>query len=80
MSIIIAGGGMAGATLALALSALSGGRCAVTLVEALAPAPMRIPALTPAPLRWPTVPVNSWRRLASGRRWPPARPPFVRCR
>lgn len=37
MSIIIAGGGMAGATLALALSALSGGRCAVTLVEALAP-------------------------------------------
>ncbi|AKM46885.1 2-octaprenyl-6-methoxyphenyl hydroxylase [Edwardsiella anguillarum] len=37
MSIIIAGGGMAGATLALALSALSGGRCAVTLVEAVAP-------------------------------------------
>ncbi|WP_438334353.1 2-octaprenyl-6-methoxyphenyl hydroxylase [Edwardsiella tarda] len=37
MSIIIAGGGMAGATLALALSALSAGRCSVTLVESIAP-------------------------------------------
>ncbi|ADP11472.1 2-octaprenyl-6-methoxyphenyl hydroxylase [Erwinia sp. Ejp617] len=38
MSIIIAGGGMAGATLALAISHLTQGELAVTLVEATAPA------------------------------------------
>lgn len=38
MSIIIAGGGMAGATLALAISHLTGGKLPVTLVEASEPA------------------------------------------
>lgn len=38
MSIIIAGGGMAGATLALAISHLTGGKVPVTLVEASEPA------------------------------------------
>ncbi|WP_261640946.1 2-octaprenyl-6-methoxyphenyl hydroxylase [Erwinia mallotivora] len=38
MSIVIAGGGMAGATLALAISHLTQGKVAVTLVEATAPA------------------------------------------
>ncbi|WP_158783940.1 2-octaprenyl-6-methoxyphenyl hydroxylase [Pantoea sp. BAV 3049] len=37
MSIVIAGGGMAGATLALAISHLTKGKMPVTLVEALAP-------------------------------------------
>ncbi len=37
MSVIIIGGGMAGATLALALSHMTGGRLAIDLVEAAAP-------------------------------------------
>ncbi|RTF21702.1 2-octaprenyl-6-methoxyphenyl hydroxylase, partial [Serratia marcescens subsp. marcescens ATCC 13880] len=37
MSVIIVGGGMAGATLALAISSLTQGRMAVDLVEATRP-------------------------------------------
>ncbi|WP_410013595.1 2-octaprenyl-6-methoxyphenyl hydroxylase [Sodalis sp. C49] len=43
MSVIIIGGGMAGATLALALSRLTGGRLEIDLVEAAAPESRRHP-------------------------------------
>ena len=43
MSIIIVGGGMVGATLALAVSALSGGRLPVDLIEAMRPEDRRHP-------------------------------------
>lgn len=43
MSVIIIGGGMAGATLALALSRLTGGRLPIDLVEAAAPESRRHP-------------------------------------
>ncbi len=70
MSVIIVGGGMAGATLALAISQFSHGTLPVHLIEAKAPKPTVIPALTPERLRWRRALVSNWRELASGRRFP----------
>ncbi len=68
MSVIIVGGGMTGATLALAISQLTKGQLPVHLVEAVAPQAADHPASMPAPSRWPREPASSLRALASGRR------------
>ena len=67
MSIVIAGGGMAGATLALAISHLTQGQVPVTLVEATDPPAVPILALMAGRLRWQREPVSSWRPLIFGR-------------
>jgi 2-octaprenyl-6-methoxyphenol hydroxylase len=58
MSVIIVGGGMTGATLALAISHLTQGQLPVHLVEAVAPGKIT-PVLMPAPLRWRREPASS---------------------
>lgn len=73
MSVIIVGGGMIGATLALAISHLSKGQLPVHLVEAVAPQAKIIPVLIPALLPWRRVPASSCPVLASGRPSPIAR-------
>lgn len=68
MSVIIVGGGMTGATLALAISHFTQGKLPVHLVEAVAPEASDHPGLMPAPLHWRRVPVSNSHALASGRR------------
>ncbi len=68
MSVIIVGGGMTGATLALAISQLTQGQLPVHLVEAVAPQATDHPVSTPALSRWRREPVSSLRVLGSGRR------------
>lgn len=46
MKMIIVGGGMAGATLALAVSALSAGRVQIEVVEAVSPDSRKHPGLS----------------------------------
>ncbi|VEA32457.1 2-octaprenyl-6-methoxyphenol hydroxylase [Salmonella enterica subsp. enterica] len=70
MSVIIVGGGMAGATLALTISQFSHGTLPVHLIEAKAPEADGHPALTPERLRWRRALASNWRELASGRRFP----------
>lgn len=70
MSVIIVGGGMVGATLALAISQLSHGTLPVHLIEASEPETDRHRGLTPGRSRWRQGPANSWRELAYGRRLP----------
>ncbi|WP_422119987.1 hypothetical protein [Morganella morganii] len=67
MSVIITGGGMTGATLALALSRLSHGRLPVALAEARLPDDI-IRDLMRGRLPWRTVPVSGWRKSGSGPR------------
>ncbi len=70
MSVIIVGGGMTGATLALAISHLTKGQLPVHLVEAVAPQAKNHPGLILAPLPWRRVPASNYPALASGRRLP----------
>ncbi len=80
MSVIIAGGGMAGATLALALSRFTHGALPVHLVEASAPESAAHPGFDARAIALADAPVVSWRALASGRRSRPVRrlsPPFT---
>lgn len=67
MSVLIVGGGMTGATLALAISRLTGGALPVHLIEAQDPASSRHPCFDDraiAPLR---APASSWRASVYGR-------------
>lgn len=75
MSIIIAGGGMTGATLALAISHLTQGQLAVTLVEGTEPASRVHPGFDGRAIALAEGPVSSWRQSASGHCWPPPRRP-----
>lgn len=77
MSVIIVGGGMAGATLALAISSLTQGKVPVALVEAQQPDSRAHPALMPGPLRWRRAHASNWTALASGRYWPIVPPPLI---
>lgn len=72
MSVLIVGGGMTGATLALAISRLTGGKLPVHLIEATAPESARHPALTPGQSHLLPAPVSSWLALISGRKLPTA--------
>jgi 2-polyprenyl-6-methoxyphenol hydroxylase-like FAD-dependent oxidoreductase len=66
MSVIIVGGGMTGATLALAISQLSHGTLPVHLIEASEPETDRHPGFDAARSLWRQEPASSWRdwRLA----------------
>ena len=77
MSVIIVGGGMAGATLALAISRLSHGALPVHLIEATAPESHAHPGFEL--LRWRRVPVSNWRASASGNLWLIAQLPSPPC-
>ena len=68
MSVIIVGGGMVGATLALAISRLSQGMLPVHLIEATAPEADSHPGFDAR------APANNWHALASGRQLPTAPP------
>ncbi len=73
MSVIIVGGGMTGATLALAISHLTKGQLAVHLVEAVAPHAKNHPGFDSRAIALAQVPVSSCPALASGRPSPIAR-------
>lgn len=68
MSVLIVGGGMTGATLALAISRLTGGKLPVHLVEASAPESAQHPGFDARAIAWPPVPASSWRAWISGKR------------
>ena len=70
MSVLIVGGGMTGATLALAISRLTGGALPVHLIEAQATL-----ALTTGRSPWLRAPASSWRVSVSGNASPNARRP-----
>ncbi len=74
MSVLIVGGGMTGATLALAISRLTGGALPVHLIEAQDPhsSRHRFDDRAIAPLR---APASSWRVSVSGNASPNARRP-----
>lgn len=78
MSVIIVGGGMVGATLALAISQLSHGTLPVHLIEASEPETDRHPGFDARRSLWRQEPANSWRELAYGRRLPIAQRPLKR--
>lgn len=59
MSIIIVGGGMAGATLALAISQLTQGKLAVHLIEAVSLTALLIRVLMPELSRWHREPASN---------------------
>lgn len=79
MSVIIVGGGMVGATLALAISELSHGTLPVHLIEASEPDTDRHPGFDARAIALPQAPASSWRELASGRPLPIAQPRSKRC-
>ena len=68
MSVIIVGGGMTGATLALAISQLTKGQLPVHLVEAVAPQAADHPGFDARAIALAREPASSLRALASGRR------------
>lgn len=68
MSVIIVGGGMTGATLALAISQLTQGQLPVHLVEAVAPQAADHPGFDARAIALAQGPVSSLRVLGSGRR------------
>lgn len=70
MSVIIVGGGMAGATLALAISQFSHGMLPVHLIEAKAPEADGHPGFDARAIALAAGAVSNWRELASGRRFP----------
>ncbi len=75
MSVLIVGGGMTGATLALAISRLTGGALPVHLIEAQDPHSSRHPALTTGRSPWLRAPASSWRVSVSGNASPNERRP-----
>lgn len=75
MSVLIVGGGMTGATLALAISRLTGGALPVHLIEAQDPHSSRHPALTTGRSPSLRAPASSWRVSVSGNASPNARRP-----
>lgn len=68
MSVIIVGGGMTGATLALAISHFTQGKLPVHLVEAVAPEASDHPGFDARAIALAQVPVSNSHALASGRR------------
>lgn len=70
MSVIIVGGGMAGATLALAISQFSHGTLPVHLIEAKAPEADGHPGFDARAIALAAALASNWRELASGRRFP----------
>lgn len=68
MSVIIVGGGMTGATLALAISHLTKGQLPVHLVEAVAPEASDHPGFDARAIALAQGPASSSLELASGRR------------
>ncbi len=68
MSVIIVGGGMTGATLALAISQLTKGQLPVHLVEAVAPQAADHPGFDARAIALAQGPASSLRALGSGRR------------
>lgn len=68
MSVIIVGGGMTGATLALAISQLTKGQLPVHLVEAVAPQAADHPGFDARAIALAQEPASSLRALGSGRR------------
>lgn len=78
MSILIVGGGMTGATLALAISRLTHGALPVHLVEAAQRIRRSIRGLMPARLRWRRGPAAAGAYPASGKALPIARRPIQR--
>lgn len=70
MSVIIVGGGMAGATLALAISQFSHGTLPVHLIEAKAPEADGHPGFDARAIALAAGTASNWRELASGRRFP----------
>ncbi len=66
MSVLIVGGGMTGATLALAISRLTGGALPVHLIEAQDPQSARHPGFDDRAIARPPAPASNWRASASG--------------
>ena len=75
MSVLIVGGGMTGATLALAISRLTGGALPVHLIEAQVRIRHATLALTTGRSPWLRAPASSWRVSVSGNASPNARRP-----
>ena len=73
MSVLIVGGGMTGATLALAISRLTGGALPVHLIEAQDPHSSRHPGFDDRAIA--LAPASSWRVSVSGNASPNARRP-----
>lgn len=75
MSVLIVGGGMTGATLALAISRLTGGALPVHLIEAQDPHSSRHHGFDDRAIAWLRAPASSWRVSVSGNASPNARRP-----
>lgn len=75
MSVLIVGGGMTGATLALAISRLTGGALPVHLIEAQDPHSSRHPGFDDRAIALAAGTCSSWRVSVSGNASPNARRP-----